>query len=186
MDVSLIPKAEATGRVTLIPNAHAHRITLNKKGNANGVLYFDHEKREHRLNAQVVVVAAGALESPRLLLHSTSKEFPEGLANRQDVVGRYCMETIFQASTALFSEPIHSYKGLQIDSRAWDFNAPRPRADVSRRRGFGSHSFGNSLGPLAYAQFSGSGMGKTSQGCHANLFWKCPIYFCRRRASSTP
>ena len=176
MDVSLIPKAEATGRVTLIPNAHAHRITLNKKGNANGVLYFDHEKSEHRLKAQVVVVAAGALESPRLLLNSSSKEFPEGLANRQDVVGRYCMETIFQSSMALFSEPIHSYKGLQIDSRAWDFNAPSPGQTFQGGVVLGV-SAGIFLGPLAYAGLVASGWGKlhkdvmrTSFGNALNIF----------------
>ena len=176
MDVSLIPKAEATGRVTLIPNVHAHRITLNAQGKASGVLYFDHEKQEHRQRAKVVVVAAGALETPRLLLNSISKEYPEGLGNRHDVVGRYCMETIFQNSIALFSEPIHSYKGLQIDSRAWDFNAPSPGQTFQGGVVLGV-SAGNFLGPFAYAQFVAPGWGKshkdfmrTSFGNAINIF----------------
>jgi choline dehydrogenase-like flavoprotein len=151
MDVTLIPKAEATGNVEVRPNSVARKISLNKKGLVDGVIYFDADKIEKRLDARIVVVSANALETPRLLLNSKSEAFPDGLANGSGLVGKYFMETIIYSNTVLFTEQIDSYKGLQIDSRAWDYN------ETSKENSFiGGVVFGVSaldlLGPLSYAQ----------------------------------
>ncbi len=53
------------------------------------VIYRDARGAEVALPATVVVVAAGALNSTRLLLASTSPDFPAGLGNTEDVLGRY-------------------------------------------------------------------------------------------------
>jgi choline dehydrogenase-like flavoprotein len=158
-DVTLIPKAEATGHVQVRSNSTVHQVTLDSRGKVNGVLYFDGENVEHRIKAKIVVVSAGALESPRLLLHSSSSEFPDGLANRSGLVGRYFMETLVHITTALFSEPIQSYKGLQIDSRAWDYNEPRKGQSFQGGVVFGVSAL-NYLGPLTYAQRIAAGWGK--------------------------
>ncbi len=47
---------------------------------------------EERVRAKCFVVAAGALEIPRLLLRSCSHWFPEGLGNNHDLVGRFFIE----------------------------------------------------------------------------------------------
>lgn len=159
-DVTLIPKAEATGHVQVRSNSTVHQVTLDSRGKANGVLYFDGDGVEHRIRAKIVVVSAGALESPRLLLHSTSPEFPDGLANRSSLVGRYFMETLVHITTGLFSEPIQSYKGLQIDSRAWDYNEPRKESKIQGGVVFGVSAF-NFLGPLTYAKNVAPGWGKS-------------------------
>jgi choline dehydrogenase-like flavoprotein len=44
--------------------------------------------REHHVRARIVVVAASACESARLLLNSKSSQFPQGLANSSGVVGQ--------------------------------------------------------------------------------------------------
>ena len=159
-DVTLIPKAEASGHVQVRPHSTVHQVTLDSHGRVNGALYFDGKGIEHRIRAKIVVISAGALESPRLLLHSTSSEFPEGLANRSGLVGRYFMETLVHITTALFSEPIHSYKGLQIDSRAWDFNEPSKESNVQGGVVFGVSAF-DFLGPLTYANKIAHGWGKS-------------------------
>jgi choline dehydrogenase-like flavoprotein len=46
---------------------------------------------EFALRADIVVLAAGALETPRLLLASSSPEWPHGLANDSGLVGRNLM-----------------------------------------------------------------------------------------------
>lgn len=158
-DVSLIPLAEATGRVTIRSNCTAAQITLNRRGLVDGVSYFDEQRAEHWQQAKAVVLCAGALESPRLLLNSRSKHFPDGLANRSRMVGQWFMETIEYVTTGLFAEPLFSYKGLQIDSRAWDYN------DTQEERGFlGGVVLGvsamNLLGPAIYAQTVARGWGK--------------------------
>ena len=49
------------------------------------------EGTQMRLSAKIVVLAAGALMSPVLLLGSRSREWPDGLANRSGLVGRTMM-----------------------------------------------------------------------------------------------
>jgi choline dehydrogenase-like flavoprotein len=150
MDVTFIPKAEATGNVEVRPDSVAREITVNKQGKVDGVVYFDSQKIERRQRAKIVVVSASALESPRLLLNSQSSLFPDGLANSSGMVGKFFMETIAYYLTALFSEQINSYKGLQIDSRSWDYNEPRKEHSFTGGVVFGVSAL-NLLGPLSYA-----------------------------------
>src|SRR5256886_3387635 len=78
----LIPPALATGRLTLITNAMAREILVDKEGKANGVSYIDKTTRsEQQVRAKAFVVAASTCESTRLLLNSMSTQFPRGLAN---------------------------------------------------------------------------------------------------------
>jgi choline dehydrogenase-like flavoprotein len=158
MDVTFIPKAEATGNVEIRPDSVVSEITIDKQGKVDCVIYFDSHKSERRQKAKIVVVSAGALESPRLLLNSKSSLFPDGLANSSGMVGRYFMETISYAITALFSEQINSYKGLQIDSRAWDYNQPRNGNSFFGGVVFGVSAF-DLLGPLSYAKRLATGWG---------------------------
>ena len=168
-DVTFIPKAEAGGNVRVLPNSTVYQVTLDSFGKASGVLFFDKNGDERRIQARIVVVSAGALESPRLLLHSTSPEFPDGLANRSGLVGRYFMETLVHITTALFAEPIHSYKGLQIDSRAWDYNEPGKALGVEGGVVFGVSAL-NVIGPLTYAKNIAPGWGKSHKDFMRNCF----------------
>src|SRR4029079_814069 len=78
---------------TLIPNAMARSINVNAKGLASGVSYIDKTTgAEREVKARVVVAACGTLETTRLLLLSTSKLFPNGIANSNGLVGRNFIE----------------------------------------------------------------------------------------------
>ncbi len=90
----LFPPAQATGRLTVIPYAMAREVTLDANGLANGVSYVDKQTRtDHHVRARVVVLAASALESSRILLNSKSTRFPNGLANGSGTVGKYITDT---------------------------------------------------------------------------------------------
>jgi len=90
----LLPPALATGRLTIVTSAMAREVTVDAQGLANGVSYIDKTTgRDHHVRARIVVVAASACESARLLLNSKSSQFPEGLANSSGVVGRYLTDT---------------------------------------------------------------------------------------------
>ena len=92
-DVFIAP-ALRTGRLTLVTNAMAREVTLNAQGLANGVTYIDKKTgADRRADARVVVLAASACESARLLLNSKSSKFPNGLANSSGVVGKYLTDT---------------------------------------------------------------------------------------------
>ena len=90
----LLPPALATGRLRIIPNAMARAVTVDARGLANGVSYVDTgDRREYAVRARIVVLAASACETARLLLNSTSGRFPDGLANSSGVVGRYLTDS---------------------------------------------------------------------------------------------
>jgi choline dehydrogenase-like flavoprotein len=90
----LVAPAVATGKLTLITNAMAREVTVDRTGRATGVTYIDKTTgAEKHVDARVVILAASALESARLLLNSKSSLFPQGLANSSGVVGRYITDT---------------------------------------------------------------------------------------------
>ena len=90
-----LPPALATGNLDIIPNAHAREVTLGADGRANGVLYIDKATGlEARVQARAVVLAASSGETVRILLNSKSAQFPEGLANRSGLVGKYIMDSV--------------------------------------------------------------------------------------------
>ncbi len=71
--------------------AHAQRLVCeDEHGVVDAVEYFDRIAGATRsLNASAVVVAAGPLVSPKLLLQSTSRCHPAGLGNSNGLVGKY-------------------------------------------------------------------------------------------------
>ena len=88
----LLPDAEKTGKLTSLANAVVRELTFDKNtGRPNGC-HFVHRtsRREMHVKARVVVLAAGTLESTRLLLNS-------GVANSSGLVGRYLMDQIYGA-----------------------------------------------------------------------------------------
>jgi choline dehydrogenase-like flavoprotein len=90
----LIPPAVATKRLTILANAMAREVTLDEAGLASGVSYIDKTtNRENHVRARIVVLAASACESARILLNSKSPKFPQGLANSSGTVGKYLTDS---------------------------------------------------------------------------------------------
>jgi choline dehydrogenase-like flavoprotein len=90
----LLPPALATGRLQIVTNAMAREVTTDESGLATGVAYVDTTSgRENHVRARIVVLAASACESARILLNSKSSRFPQGLANSSGVVGWYLTDT---------------------------------------------------------------------------------------------
>lgn len=86
----LVNPALKTGNVDLFTNAMAREVLTNKDGTASGVSYVSKDDlQEYEVNAKIVVLAASAGESARLLLNSRSEAHPNGLANSSNVVGKY-------------------------------------------------------------------------------------------------
>lgn len=90
----LVLPAMATGRLKIVTGAMAREVTVDQRGLATGVTYINKRtKREAHVRARVVVLAASALESSRILLNSSSSQFPHGLANSSGLVGKYITDT---------------------------------------------------------------------------------------------
>jgi choline dehydrogenase-like flavoprotein len=86
----LLPDAERTGKLTSIANAVVRQLSVDKDtGQPNGCYFVDRlTRREMQVKARVVILAAGTLESTRLLLNSN-------LGNSSGLVGHYLMDQIY-------------------------------------------------------------------------------------------
>ena len=84
-----------TGRLTLIDMAMAREVITDNTGQVNSIVYVEKRtNKERRLRCRVLVLAASACESARLLLNSRGSNHPDGVANTSGKVGRYLMDTV--------------------------------------------------------------------------------------------
>jgi choline dehydrogenase-like flavoprotein len=118
---SVIPMAERTGRCEIRPNSYVHRIEVDATGRVTGAAYFDERKNTYLQRAKAVILAANGAETPRLLLLSSNKHFPDGLANSSGLVGKYLMFNTSARSVGLFEEPLNDYKGFVTSRLLHDF-----------------------------------------------------------------
>jgi choline dehydrogenase-like flavoprotein len=116
-----IRMAEATGRCEIRPNSYVHRIEMDSTGRAIGATYFDKERNVHLQKAKAIVVCANGAETPRLLLLSANKQFPNGLANSSGLVGKYLMFNSGAVAIGVFEQPLNEYKGFTVSRILHDF-----------------------------------------------------------------
>ncbi|MCA9858821.1 MAG: GMC family oxidoreductase [Thermomicrobiales bacterium] len=86
------------------------RLDADENGAITTVHYRRPDKTDESLTAKIVVVAAHAIETPKLLLMSATDKLPNGLANSSDLVGRHLMDHPSQLSYALANDPMGPYR----------------------------------------------------------------------------
>jgi choline dehydrogenase-like flavoprotein len=104
------PAAVANG-AKVITGARASRVVVGANGRATGVEYVTLDGEERLQEADVVVLAANAVGTARLLLLSACHGHPEGLANGSGLVGRRLMVHPFANVTGVFDEDLESWRG---------------------------------------------------------------------------
>ena len=124
---SVIPMAEKTGRCEIRPNSYVHRIEVDKNGRVTGALYYDVKRVVHLQRAKAVILAANGAETPRLLLLSSSSQFPQGLANSSGYVGKNLMPNSNVVACGVFDEPLNDYKGFAVSRVMHDFYELDPK-----------------------------------------------------------
>ena len=97
---------------TIISEAAVSRI-LTEDRKAIGVEYFDKAGEVHHLTAERIILAASATGTPRILLNSTSAQFPNGLGNDRDQVGRHLMFHPLGFVEGIFDEELDTNIGPQ-------------------------------------------------------------------------
>ena len=168
----LLPPAMKTGRLTLKTNAMAREVTLDANGLANGVLYIDRRTgQENHVSARIVVLAASACETARILLNSKSSKFPQGLANSSGTVGRYLTDSTGVGVSGFIPklmngvphnedgiQGMHLYSPWWLDNKKLDF--PRGyHVELGGGRGMPSSGFGGNI-----QRFSGLDNGREIGG----------------------
>lgn len=109
-DITHWPAAIAHG-ARLVTGARVTRIMTDDSGLATGAEYVDEAGRERFQPADVVIMAANAVGTSRLLLQSSSQRHPEGLANSSGLVGRRLMMHPFAVVTGIFEDAFPTWRG---------------------------------------------------------------------------
>ena len=165
---AMIFPAMKTGRLNVISNAMARELLVDDAGKVKGISYVDKTTRsEKQIRCRVVVVAASACESARLLLNSRSTKFPNGIANGSGQVGRNLTDTVGYSLggvvPALEGMPRHNSDGIggmhvyvpwwELDKKNKEF----PRGyHIEIGGGFGMPQIGSFRGAAARAEGYGS------------------------------
>jgi choline dehydrogenase-like flavoprotein len=135
--------AKASPLITHVPDAlnHGAEVRANamvtqvvvdqRTGRALGVNYLS-EGRERFQRARMVAVAGYSIETPRLLLNSASKRFPDGLCNEFDQVGRYLMVQGAPQTAGRFDAEVRMYKAPPPEVSSEAFYETDPARDYKR------------------------------------------------------
>jgi len=91
-----VKDAVKTGNCTLITDAIVSHVDMDTGSNkAQGVTFVHRTTKETKqIRGKVVVMCAQALESTRILLNSSTREYPKGLANSSGLLGHYLMDHV--------------------------------------------------------------------------------------------
>lgn len=103
--ISALSKALEYPNVELMTNTKVLKLITNETGTKVSEILVDHLGNQMTLNAEIIILSAGAVNSAALLLNSANEHFPTGLANKSDQVGRNYMFHQNTALVALSTEP---------------------------------------------------------------------------------
>jgi choline dehydrogenase-like flavoprotein len=123
---TVIPTAISTGNCELRTNCVVIELIIDDRGKISGVVYFDRDSTKQEQTADIIVIAASATETPRLLLNSKSKQFPSGVGNRYDWVGRNLQGHAYAGAFGLFEEDIFDDVGPGASIAVGDFSHHNP------------------------------------------------------------
>ena len=121
---TMLARAFATGRTTLILETRVERLLTDPNGRVIGVAIVgdkDGALWRSEVMAEEIVVAAGAIETARLLLNSASAREPDGIGNNLDQVGRRLQGHIYGGAVGVFEEVVEDLIGPGVSIGTTDF-----------------------------------------------------------------
>ena len=143
----------AQGRLDLYVNSMVREVSVDNSGKPNGIVFINKDdKKEYQINAKVVVLAASACESARILLNSKSLYHENGLGNSSNLVGKYLHDSTGTNNSAFIPDlmnrktynedglgNMHLYSPWWLDNKKLDF----PRGyHIEIYGGLGAPSYG--------------------------------------------
>lgn len=132
--------------------AIVHKLVAGGDGRITDVYFLRPDRSEGRAQGRFVVVAAHAIETPKLLLNSASPSLPGGIANSSGQVGRNLMSQIDVGIQGLARDPVFSYRGPVStggirELRDGDFRGERAAVGISPS----NEGWQRALGPMTAA-----------------------------------
>jgi choline dehydrogenase-like flavoprotein len=126
-------KAEQAG-AKLIPQAVVYRVEADNNGRITAVHYKDPNGNSTRVTGKLFVLAANGIETPKLMLMSTSDKFPHGIGNSSDQVGRNLMDHPGTSVTFLANEPLWPGRGPMEMTSIVNFRDGAFRTDYAAKK----------------------------------------------------
>lgn len=132
-----IDRAERAG-AKVLDKAVVYKIEANDAGKITAIRYKSPDGTDHRLTARYFVLAAYAIESPKLLLMSASEKYPNGIANSSDMVGRNLMDNTGISTTMVAKEDLWPGQGptellVYLNGRDGAFRKDIPSSKIKLR-----------------------------------------------------
>ena len=160
----------AQGRLDLYVNSMVREVSVDNNGKPNGIVFINKDdNKEYRINAKVVVLAASACESARILLNSKSPYHVNGLGNSSNMVGKYLHDSTGTNNLAFIPDlmnrktynedgmgNMHLYSPWWLDNKKLDF----PRGyHIEIYGGLGAPSYGTGFNFNSLNSFFGIEVG---------------------------
>lgn len=126
---TVLARAVATGRTHVLASTRVERIVTDGRGRVTGVAIVGEvggSVWRCTVDAGEVVVAAGAVETARLLLASPSDREPHGLGNNTDQVGRHLQGHVYGGALGIFPDPVNDGVGPGPAIATHDFRHHNP------------------------------------------------------------
>ena len=162
----IFPAQKSGGQIDLYVNSMVRTVTTDNEGKATGVSFIDKEEnQEYKLKGKVVVLAASACSSARILLNSKSKQHPNGLGNSSDLVGKYLHDSTGGDMMAFIPQLInrktynedgvggmHVYSPWWLDNKNLDFARGY---HIEQWGGLGAPTYGTGFDVNSFNKFFG-------------------------------
>ena len=157
----LVIPAIRSGNLEVIPNAMVREVITGPDGKATGVSYVHKDDlQEYQVEGGIVILAASAAESARILLNSKSTNHPNGLANSSGIVGKYLHDSTGVGMSGFLPQlmdrkrynedgvgSVHIYSPWWLDNKNLDF--PRGyHIEYGGGMGMPSYGFGGNVPSL--------------------------------------
>ena len=166
----IFPAQKSGGQVDLYVKSMVKEVTVDNNGKATGVNFINKDdRREYSIKGRVVVLAASACSTARILLNSKSTHHPNGLGNSSNLVGKYLHDSTGSDRMAFVPELMkrkrynedgvggfHVYSPWWLDNKKLDF----PRGyHIELWGGMGMPSYGFGFNQSAVNEYLGEEVG---------------------------
>jgi choline dehydrogenase-like flavoprotein len=176
----IFPAQKNGGQVDLHVNSMVSEVTIDDNGKATGVKYINKEDRQqYAIKGRIVVLAASACSSARILLNSKSEKYPNGLGNSSGIVGKYLHDSTGTDRAIFVPElmnrkrynedgvgGLHVYSPWWLDNKKLDF----PRGyHIEVWGGMGMPGYGTGFNPNDLNKYLGLTVGGYGNGLREDV-----------------
>lgn len=146
-----VAKAEAAG-ARVVDSAVVTKLIVGEDRRLTGLTFKRPDGSEGSVTGRRFVLAAHAIETPKLLLASRDERNPNGVANSSDQVGRNLMDHYQKGFIGLTAKPVWPYRGPVETAGFRDFRDHDRRGEYAAVGcGLTNEGFRRAVGPLVTA-----------------------------------